>query len=940
MKWSLYLMTILLTVSACSSVKEKTVAEPPTIASIENEPVDIEPGGSLDASRNQAIDSYREFLDSSGQNRFHAEAMRRIADLELEKLEERVSTYSEESDEPVTRSADYDKVVNLYTSMLKNHPDYDSNDGVLYQLAKVHEQSGEIEKALNVFNRLIKQYPTSKYKTEVNFRRGEILFVLQRYKVANNAYQAVLTENNKNPFYLRALYKSGWSEFKSNRFDDALHSFFKLLDMKFNNPKSGKIEAEITSISRGETELMQDTFRVISLSFSYLDGAKSIKKYFKVNGHRAYEYKVYRHLGNLYMKQERIRDAADTYNAFVRSQPDHRVAPDFQSDVINAYKKGGFLQLTLKAKEEFAERYNKQSRFWQSQSEPDKKRIAKLLKTHLVDLAKYYHAESQKTKKKPGVYRQATRWYKMYVDSFPEDSKTPLMNFLLAELLFESKDFFAAATEYEKTAYQYEAHPRQAEAGYASLLAYREYEKKLSPKQLEAFHLRTIDSGIRFADTFPASKHTASVLTLAADDLFKAGDLDRAMVVAQRVIDLKPAAKNNLRKTAWTVLAHSQFERKLYVQSEQSYAQVLRLLSRQSKAYAKIHERLIASVYKQGELQKEKGNHRLAIRHFLRIGKLAPQSAIRATAQYDAAASLIQLKDWKQAASTLEDFRRRFPKHALTKTVPDKLALVYLSSKQNNKAASELQNIAGLSKDPTKIREARWQAADLYEKSGNRTQAIKAYTQYYSQFPRPFARSIEARDKVAKLYKRSGNNRNYTQALRGLVKAESRGGKQRNARSKYLGVNAAFILAKPEYSAFKKIRLTIPLKSSLKRKKKSMKKALATYEKIAAYKIAEFSTAASYQIAEIYHQFSKDLIKSQRPRRLKADELEQYNVLLEEQAYPFEEKSIKIHEANAARSSQGIYDKWVKKSFNVLKKLKPNQYRKTERSEVLSRAIH
>ena len=115
-----------------------------------------------------------------------------------------------------------------------------------------------------------------------------------------------------------------------------------------------------------------------------------------------------------------------------------------------------------------------------------------------------------------------------------------------------------------------------------------------------------------------------------------------------------------------------------------------------------------------------------------------------------------------------------------------------------------------------------------------------------------------------------------------------------------------------------------------------MKAVLATYEKIAAYNVSEYTTAATYRIAEVYNQFSKDLMKSQRPRGLKADQLEQYVVLLEEQAYPFEEKSIGIHEVNAARTAQGVYDQWVKKSLEKLKKLKPNQYQKAERSEVTS----
>jgi hypothetical protein len=345
---------------------------------------------------------------------------------------------------------------------------------------------------------------------------------------------------------------------------------------------------------------------------------------------------------------------------------------------------------------------------------------------------------------------------------------------------------------------------------------------------------------------------------------------------------------------------------------------------------------MIASVYKQAEQQRDSGNLNEAVKHFLRIGVLAPKSKIRATAQYDAAASLIQLKDWKRAASVLEDFRRKFPKHPLSKTVPDKLALVYLSSKQHSKAAGELENIARASNDPVKVREARWQAAELYEKSGARSQAIQAYINYSTQFPKPFERSIEARNKVAELYKRSRNTRKHQEWLKKLVDAEARGGSQRTARTKYLGVNAAYILAEPQFRAFSKIRLTVPLKRSLKNKKKSMKTVLAAYEKIAAYNVSEYTTAATYRIAEVYNQFSKDLMKSQRPKGLKADELEQYVVLLEEQAYPFEEKSIGIHEVNAARTAQGVYDQWVKKSLDKLKKLKPNQYLKAERSEVTS----
>jgi tRNA(Ile2) C34 agmatinyltransferase TiaS len=82
------------------------------------------------------------------------------------------------------------------------------------------------------------------------------------------------------------------------------------------------------------------------------------------------------------------------------------------------------------------------------------------------------------------------------------------------------------------------------------------------------------------------------------------------------------------------------------------------------------------------------------------------------------------------------------------------------------------------------------------------------------------------------------------------------------------------------------------------------------------------------------------LLESQRPKRLSKDELEQYNIMLEEQAFPFEEKAIELHEINARRVSAGLYDDWVKKSFAALVKLRPVRYAKMEKGEGVINALH
>jgi len=140
-------------------------------------------------------------------------------------------------------------------------------------------------------------------------------------------------------------------------------------------------------------------------------------------------------------------------------------------------------------------------------------------------------------------------------------------------------------------------------------------------------------------------------------------------------------------------------------------------------------------------------------------------------------------------------------------------------------------------------------------------------------------------------------------------------------------------LARPLVKRFKQARLNIPLKKSLKKKKKLMKNALKVYADVIKYQIAEITTESTYYVAEIYHHFANALLQSQRPKGLSGEELEQYDILLEEQAYPFEEKTIAMHSTNIKRTKDGIYDRWIRSSLKALAKLQPVRYSKKEKIE-------
>src|SRR5690606_24510049 len=118
-----------------------------------------------------------------------------------------------------------------------------------------------------------------------------------------------------------------------------------------------------------------------------------------------------------------------------------------------------------------------------------------------------------------------------------------------------------------------------------------------------------------------------------------------------------------------------------------------------------------------------------------------------------------------------------------------------------------------------------------------------------------------------------------------------------------------------------------------------MEKVLAIYGQALDYGVAEVTTAATYGMAELYRTMGADLLESERPKGLDEEALEQYEVLLEEQAFPFEEKAIELHEANAARVRDGVYDAWVQRSFDALAQLVPARYARTEIGEDYVRAL-
>ena len=973
--------------SSCASMGDHETLAQLRDVQISLEDVNIE--GGID----KAMQSYQQFLEQAPQSAMTPEAIRRLADLKMDretkqidvsvneelvapsiaeskaasaKVDKKIkikptadmltgkdgesdaefekrATVSQEIESTVKDTApladgssvDMNNVaateaIVLYQQLLERFPLYERNDQVLYQMSRAYEEMGDVENAMKVMNRIVKEYPTSRYLDEVQFRRAEYYFTRKKFLDAEDAYGSIVKIGANSSYYDLALYKLGWTFYKQEMYERSLEFFMSLLDYKI----SIGYDFEQTE-NKIDKKRIDDTYRVISLSFSNLSGVESIASYFDKVGRKPYEIGVYSNLAEHYFVKRRYGDAAITYDSFVERNPFHKVSPHFHMRVIEIYKQGNFPKLVVSAKRNFASSYGVKSEYWRHFDIKANPKVIANLQTNISDLAVHYHSlyrDNQFASKQKIHYDEASHWYREFIESFPKDEKTPKMHFQLAEMLLQEKEYGKSAREYERVAYNYPSHEKSSAAGYAAVYAFRENLKVASVPTRPAAMQEVIRSSLKFADAFPKHDKATIVLAAVADDLFEMKDYGLAISTSKKIIDNYADADPKFRRGAWMIVAHSSYEIAQYIEAELGYTQVLLLTDIKHKDRESLVNNLAASIYKQGEAAALLEDYKVAADHFLRIAKVAPNSNIRKTAEFDAAAVLIKLNDWVRAAKVLVVFRNTFKDQKMLHEATKKLAVVYQESERYAEAAVEFVRIERESMDNDVRREALILAAKMYEKVEQHKQALGVYQRYVDLFPKPLEYALETRYKMANLYNSWGNESKYHLELKRVISIDKNAGKERSDRTRFLAAKSSLVLAEPTYESFAKIKLTKPFKKNLQRKQQAMTSSVEAFKNLIKYEVGDVTAAATYYLAEIYYNFSRSLAESERPSDLSDMEMEEYELALEDQIFPFEEKAISVHSKNLELISVGVYSSWIDKSLDRLGGLMPARYAKFEQS--------
>lgn len=922
-------MCSLLLLAGCGGFGQAKQSVGPTLADLE--PVALERGGAqvprLALSQLAAI--YRDVLAHQQDPKTRLEIQHRLADLEM------LSGEAELAD-AIDQNRLFAPAIEAYERLLLENPDYERRDTVLYQLSKAYDLRGDTQRSARVLNTLREGSSESPYLAEASFRLAEQHFAYAEYSAAEVTYRQVVGFGPDTAFYARALYMLGWSHFKQGAFYEAIAPFTASLDeaLQIDGQKQHRVTHAVSNLPRARRELVEDSLRVLALVFSNLGGAETIAQTAVELGERPYQHRFYEALGELYLSQERYDDSADVYKAYRVRYPDSALAHRFGLRVIEAYERGGFPDLILAGKQDYVAAFAVNSHYWEQSAEPERDAISAALKLYLQELASHFHARAQARQQSPANtsvessrdYATAAGYYREFIASFPEDPDLGDTRFLLAESLYEAGDYQQAIVAYEAMAYQHSTHEKAADAAYMGILSHRELAPQATVDSQEA-----IASKLRFAQHFSQDERAAPVLADVARQLLARGEYASAIAAARQLVAREAGAEAELQLAGYLVIGHSEFAREQYAAAEAAYARALPLIGAADARRAATAQRISAALYRQAQQQRERQEHLAAARLFDRAVAAAPASEVAISARYDAAAAYQSAGELAKASSLLEEFRRLYPEHTLSAGIGVQLVTNYEALEDWGSAAAELDVLSTTLDEPGARAEALIVAAQYYDQLDDSGSAIERYRRYAHEWPSPVATRMEAMQRLTVLYTEQALTDKADFWRLKLEEAHRDAGAEQSQRSAFLAAKACAALADSAFTEFQSITLSHPIKRSLRKKQAAMQHSLQAYTRCSSYGVEQVTTLASYRIGSTYEALSAALMTSEKPQALDALALEQYDMMLEEQAFPFEEKAIAVHESNVARcAQQGVYDEWVRASFVALESLVPARYRKRE----------
>lgn len=808
------------------------------------------------------------------------------------------------------QSAVYEEALASYESILARGSFSGKLDELLYQMAKAHALTGQHEESIQRLRQLVGLYPRSSLVPEARFRIAEAAYNAGEFQEAETGYRQLIEGDGHQDLAMKARYMLGWSQFKQGpaAWNRSAETFMALLDQQLPS------EATLLDPPQSGLDMIEDSFRVLALMAARSDNSETLAEWLGNRAPVAWPHLLYDRLADLHALEGRFDLAIGINQAFAGNYPEHSASPDFLAQSVDYWRMAADTVKAREARADYVARY---------QSQPEYQELKGQQQALWQDYARFlgdYHYAAQDWTSAAGYYEALAG----------HSGDTGKLLHLAGDARLQAGNRDKALENYRSAAYgargSGQPYADAAEAGWAAIKVLRSTLEESAAGAYRGVLAELSSEEQQFGNTFAQDARLSGLRADLANRWYEIGAQDEALAYARSTLVLE-SANNEERYAAWLVTARVRQRTGEYGLEERAWRQALMLVDKAPDVATtqdepeQIREQLATAIYRQGEKAAASGDTAVAVAHFQRVNSVVPDSEIAIRARFDASNALLKASEWQTAINELNRFRLDYPAHELTDEVSEKLVYAYRESRQPLKAAGELMAASERAQNPWPL---RLRAAALYHQASELPERNALYVDWLAVAPDPDT----AADHVQQQTMRQRLIESGVDAARqqkALVTREAASPWHSEETLLWAG-KAALALGASVAQGFAAIRLEHPLERALERKQVAMEQAQAYFLEAESFAGETVASEVLYRRAELYRTLAADLMASEVPAELNELEAMQYQMLLEEEAWPLEERAMELHSRNHGRIASQGFDEWIGQSLEALAVMHPGRY--------------
>ncbi|MGI5829006.1 MAG: tetratricopeptide repeat protein [Bradymonadia bacterium] len=185
--------------------------------------------------------------------------------------------------EPV---ADYSKAIEVYRKVLDDYPNYERNDEVLYRLGDALIRANREKEGVAFLHRLTQSYPKAKNLDAAYLALGEFYFAQKSSGTAQAAYQKILDDFENSKFRNYARYKLAWTYLNladEESYREAISLFkqvIELIDEEYSGPRDQDGQIDENLLSQGVVSFRNQALNDLISTYAEIpDGWLQAKAY-------------------------------------------------------------------------------------------------------------------------------------------------------------------------------------------------------------------------------------------------------------------------------------------------------------------------------------------------------------------------------------------------------------------------------------------------------------------------------------------------------------------------------------------------------------------------------------------------------------------------------------------------------------------------------------